>query len=109
LIDVEAALGARRYAGEGRLTVDVTDAFLPANAGRYTISVAAGGTTSVARTDAAPDLALDVSDLATAYLGMVTFAELAAAGRVAECRPGALIAADALFRTDRRPWCSTAF
>ncbi len=39
LVDVRAALEARTYAGPGRLTLDVTDAFLPSNAGRWTLDV----------------------------------------------------------------------
>ena len=59
-------------------------------------------------TDAA-DLAMDVSDLATAYLGGFSFVQLADAARVRELQPGALSRADALFRTERPPWCPKVF
>ena len=56
-----------------------------------------------------PDLALDIRDLASVYLGAFRFGDLARAGRVTECRPGALADADALFATSAAPWNSTAF
>ena len=52
---------------------------------------------------------LDVTDLAAAYLGAFSFAQLAAAGRVRELQPGGLRRADDLFRTDRAPWCPRVF
>ncbi len=59
--------------------------------------------------DADPDLTLDTADLATTYLGTFTFADLARAGRVGECRPGAVADADRLFATATAPWSSTMF
>ena len=35
LIDVEAALAARSYEGDAQVVVELTDAFLPENAGRW--------------------------------------------------------------------------
>jgi predicted acetyltransferase len=55
------------------------------------------------------DLRLDVSDLATVYLGGFTFAQLLRAGRVDEIAEGAVDRADAVFRTDRAPWCPEIF
>ena len=49
------------------------------------------------------------SVLASAYLGAVSYAGLAAAGRVIELRPGALAQADALFAVTRQPFCATDF
>jgi predicted acetyltransferase len=112
LVDVRAALEARTYAGTGRLTLDVTDAFLPSNAGRWTVEVAddRGAASVTSAADAAtPDIALDVADLATVYLGAFTFADLARAGRARECRDGAIAGADRLFATPAAPWCSTMF
>jgi hypothetical protein len=39
----------------------------------------------------------------------VSFSTLGRAGRVREGRPGALARADAMFASDRAPWCSTDF
>ncbi len=109
LIDLGAALEARSYVGSGRVTLEVTDAFCPSNAGRWTLDVTGDRGVATQSADADPDLALDTADLAAMYLGAFTFADLARAGRVRECRPGAIVAADRLFATTAVPWSSTAF
>jgi predicted acetyltransferase len=110
LIDVRAALEARSFVSPGgSLAFELTDEFCPWNAGRWRLDVAGDGVASVSPFDGEPDLILDTTDLATIYLGAFTFADLARAGRVQECRPGALVDADALFATARTPWSSTMF
>ncbi len=123
LIDMAAALEARSYGAAGSVTFELTDEFCPWNAGRWRLNVSgaaamsggvpgvpgAWGVATVTLFDGAPDLTLDTSDLAAAYLGTFTFADLARAGRVGECRPGAVAAADGLFATATAPWCSTMF
>ena len=47
--------------------------------------------------------------LGSAYLGGFSFRQLARAGRVEERREGALARADALFTSDRAPWCPENF
>jgi predicted acetyltransferase len=103
LVDVEEALRRRTYTGGDEVVLEVRDTLLPENAGRYRV----GG--KVARTNDAPDLALDVADLASAYLGAFSFLRLATAGRVDELRPGSLARADALFRTPLPPHCPEVF
>jgi predicted acetyltransferase len=103
LVDVGAALAARTYAGDGGVVAAVRDAFCPWNEGRWRLGPEA------ARTDAEPELRLDVSALGSAYLGGFTFAELGQAGKVEELEPGAVARADELFRTDRAPWCPEIF
>jgi predicted acetyltransferase len=100
-VDVGAALAARSYAGEGDVVFEVTDAFCPWNEGRWALDGS--------RTAAQPDLRLSVEELACVYLGGFTFAELVRAGRVEEVTPGAVARADALFRTDLKPWCPEIF
>ena len=95
LVDVAPALGARTYASDPDVVLEVSDAFCPWNAGRYRL---AGG--GCERTQDEPDLALDASALGAAYLGGTTLRELAGAGRVAELRVGALARASAAFRGD---------
>lgn len=120
LVDLPAALAARRYAGSGTLVLEVTDETCPLNAGRWRLAVAAdappgasdpaaGFTGGAERTDAPADLVLDVADLGAAYLGGVRFAELAAAGRVEAPSGAAIVLADRLFAAERAPWCSTMF
>jgi predicted acetyltransferase len=104
LVDVEAALGARSYHQGEPVTVEVADEFCPWNEGVWEL-----GPGGASRSDASPELRLDVTALGSAYLGGFTFAQLARAGRVEELTDGALERADALFRTDRYPWCPEIF
>jgi predicted acetyltransferase len=103
LVDVDAVLRARSWSGDDALVVEVRDAFCPWNEGRHRIGAGAG------RTDAEPDLALDVADLASAYLGGIDPAALHAAGRIEERTPGAVERAAALFRTPLPPFCPEVF
>ena len=109
IVDLPAALAARTYVGEGTLVFEVTDDQIDTNAGRWKLSVPPQGPASVTPTTAQPDLTLDVAALACTYLGAVRFADLAAAGRVREGRPGALLTADALFTPSITPFCNTMF
>jgi hypothetical protein len=43
------------------------------------------------------------------YLGGLSFAQLAQAGRAEEVARGGVARADAVFRTDAAPWCSEIF
>jgi predicted acetyltransferase len=104
LVDVAAALSGRTYSADGAIVFDVQDEFCPWNEGRWKLE---GGT--AARTDEDADIALPVQSLGAAYLGGVSFAALARAGRVEELRDGALSRADGLFRWDRHPWCPEIF
>ncbi|KIF04846.1 hypothetical protein PL81_16480 [Streptomyces sp. RSD-27] len=105
LLDVERALAARTYAVPGVLVLEVEDDAGLAG-GRYRLDAAARACT---RTQAPADLRLDVSALGSLYLGDESAARLAALGRVAQERPGAVALADAVFRTARRPWCPDVF
>lgn len=105
LVDVEAALAARSYGGDGPVVLEVEDAFVPANGGRWLL---AGG--EVARTDEEPDLALDVGELGSAYLGGFRFGELVRSGLVRELQAGGAARADAVFATEApKPWCPEIF
>ncbi|CAN5449890.1 GNAT family N-acetyltransferase [soil metagenome] len=108
IVDVPAALGARRYGCDGSLVLQLADAFRPANEGRYRLEGGPNGATC-ARTDAEADLALDITDLGALYLGGVQPTALGRAGRVEERTPGALGRADALFLSSPAPWCCTEF
>lgn len=109
LVDVPAALAGRRYRGDGRLVLEVTDGLLPHNAGRWRLDVADGAPTVSAADAERPDLALDVADLGAAYLGGIRFTSLAGALRVAELEPGAIERADALFGVTPAPWVPSIF
>jgi predicted acetyltransferase len=99
LIDVEAALAA-----DTQVVIELTDAFLPENAGRWRL-----GARGAERTNSAAELALDVTGLGSVYLGGFSFADLARASRATELVAGACARADALFRTSVQPWCAEIF
>lgn len=105
LVDLPAALTARAYSQPFELVLEVADEFCPWNAGRYRLT--SDGECERTRADA--DLALGAAELGAAYLGGTRLAELAAAGRVEELRPGALAVADAAFRGAVPPWCPEIF
>src|ERR671924_210329 len=89
--------------GVGTVVAEVRDAFCPWNEGRWRLGPGAE------RTDAEPELRMDVSALGSVYLGGFTFAELGRAGRLEELASGAVARADELFRVDRAPWCPEIF
>ncbi len=102
-VDLREGLEARGYAAEGRLTIAVDDPFCSWNTGTWELRVDAGASTC-RRTDAEPELTLSATDLASTYLGDVTFAQLAAALRV-RGTPESIAAGDALFASLPVPWC----
>ena len=103
VVDARAALEQRSYADAGRLTLEVRDDLCPWNNGCFELEGGPEGATCRA-TDSSPDLTIDVSGLASAYLGTVGFTILAGAGRADEHTPGALHRADRMFAVQRQPW-----
>jgi predicted acetyltransferase len=108
LVDVPAALAARRYAAEGTLTIEVRDSFCPWNEGRHELQAGPDGAQCRPGRGEA-DVIVDASDLGATFLGGVPFRSLHRAGRVVEVTPGALERADAMFGWDPPPWCADLF
>ena len=108
LLDVEVALAARRYPVAGRLVLEISDPSWPEAAGRYELDGGPDGA-GCRRTSAGPDLSLGAGELGAVYLGGVSVATLAAAGRVVEHRPGAIARADAMLASRPLPYCRTPF
>jgi predicted acetyltransferase len=102
IVDLPAALSARRYASPVDVVIDVTDPLLPANAGRWRLSADTKQATCT-RTDEPADLACGITELGAAYLGGASLAELGAAGRVRELRAETLAAAATAFGWHRAP------
>lgn len=109
LVDVEVALGRRRYASSGRVVLEIRDGFCPWNDGRYALEATAGELGIASRVEGDPELACTVNDVGAAYLGGTTFRQLHRAGRVRELTPGALARADAMFGWDPAPWSPYVF
>jgi predicted acetyltransferase len=111
VLDVPAALAARRYASADELVLNVQDG-APAQSidvsGRYALTAAAD-TVECARTDRPADLELTQGALASIYLGGTHPAELVASGAVTELSTGALERARLMFSTPLQPWNATGF
>lgn len=105
VVDVPAALAGRAYATPGPLTVEiVSDPRFPGNVGSWTL---ADGEVRASRRR--PDLRLDVDALGSAFLGGISFAQLARAGRVDEASRGGIARADAAFCSPAAPWIAEIF
>ncbi len=108
IVDLPSAMARRGYGGRDRLVLEVTDEFCASNAGRWELDAMPDGA-QVRQTGAEADLALGIAELGAAYLGGVSLAELAMAGRIEERTPGAVSRGDALLRTPLAPWCPAIF
>ena len=104
IIDVQQALSARRYEGDGTVTIAVNDPLLPKNSATFTI--AASGAEP---TDRRPALHVGVEGLAAALLGGTTWHSLAAGGLVRAEDPAALTVADRLFAVRDAPYAGFFF
>ncbi|MBL3699904.1 GNAT family N-acetyltransferase [Leucobacter luti] len=82
ILDLPRALAERRYAAPVDVVLEVTDALIPANAGRWRVVADAFGHAAVTRVDTEQDLRLDIRELGSAHLGSTSLAALAQAGLV---------------------------
>jgi predicted acetyltransferase len=108
IVDLPEAVRARRYATDDRLVLEVRDEAAPWNEGAWLLEGGPDGATCQ-RSRREPDLILDTSSLASSYLGTVSFTRLARAGRVSETGTDVLQRADAMFASEREPWCPHVF
>jgi len=109
LLDVPAALAARRYAIPGEVVLEVIDddAYRFA-AGRYRLR-ADGDDVECQETDQDADLQITQSALASIYLGGFRLRELRPSGGASERSPGALTLVDLMFSVPLAPWNATWF
>ena len=103
VVNVAAALEQRRYAQPGGLTLRVSDPFCSWNNATYELEGSVEGA-SCRPTSASPDITIDVSALASAYLGTMGLHSLYGAGLVEQHTVGALHKADRLFSVEHQPW-----
>jgi predicted acetyltransferase len=89
--------------------LEVSDALLPGNAGRWRLHATGPDGARCERTGRPADLSLDVRELGAAYLGGTRLGALAEAGLVRELRPGAVVALSAAMTWDPAPWCPRIF
>lgn len=106
LLDIPAALEARRYSSDGELAVAVTDP-MDGSATNLLLTVE-DGIGTVAHHTGHAEMILDLEDLGAAYLGRPRFRQRARAGRLTG-PPQTLALADAMFEWDPAPWCQEVF
>lgn len=109
VLDVGAALEARSYGVAGTVVLAVSDALCPWNDGVWRLEAGPDGASCHPAPGAEPHLALGVDALASLYLGGVSPAVLAGAGRVVELRSGALADVARLLGQDPAPFNAVGF
>lgn len=108
VVDVRAALEARRYAADGAVSFELADDFCPWNSGMHLLECKEGEG-RLTEAVGAPELSLSAADLGAAYLGGTSLAALARAGRVVEHDEGAAARMDTMLKSDRAPYCPELF
>ena len=104
ILDVDAALCARTYGPvDSAVTIGVHDPMFPTNTGTWAISAA-----GAEHTDQPADIEVDVGTLSAAYLGAVSWHDLAAIREV-NVRDALLARLDTLFATRPVPFCGTGY
>jgi predicted acetyltransferase len=119
LVDVAGTLTQCRYACPVDVVIEVADDGCSWNRGRWRLTTAGPpvpgtGTAerfraTCERTTGPADIALPVQALGAAYLGGTRLGPMAAAGLVAELRPGTLASLSAALSWDPAPWCPMMF
>jgi predicted acetyltransferase len=104
VVDAEKALIARRYEGDGEVTVAVDDPLLPNNS--ITVTIAGDG---AERTEQRPQLHIGIAGLAAVLLGGATWHSLAVAGLARAGDPASISAADQLFAVSHAPYAGFFF
>jgi predicted acetyltransferase len=108
VVDVPAALTARRYRGDVDVVLDVSDPVFPTNSRRWHLR---GGPDKAEcePTDDPADLSLDVRELGAVSLGGTTLTSLAGAGLVSAASAQALWRASSAFSSPVAPVCGFMF
>lgn len=110
LLDIPAALEARRYETDGTLVFEITeDAMCPANTGTWRLAADSGTASCEPATGVAPDLTVDIQALGSLYLGGMSASVLASAGQIRQHRKGTVNLLSQLLRTDPPPFNAIGF
>lgn len=104
LLDVEAALGARRYRPGPAVAIAVADPLFADNSATFEIDPDGG----VRRVERAGDLSCEISALSAAYLGTTPWYDLASVGRVSGAEE-AVARADGRFASHPLAFCGSFF
>ena len=104
VVDARKALAARRYEGDGAVTIAVNDPLLQSNSTTFTI---AGD--GAEPTDRRPQLHVGVEGLGAVLLGGASWRSLAVAGLARADDPAAPVVADRLFAVREAPYAGFFF
>ena len=104
VVDVAQALAARRYGGDGAVTIAVDDPLLPNNSA--TFSITGGGAEP---TDRSPQINVCAEGLGAVLLGGATWRSLVCGGVARTDDPAALALADRLFAVPEAPFAGFYF
>ncbi|MFZ0905233.1 MAG: GNAT family N-acetyltransferase [Mycobacterium sp.] len=104
IVDAPKALSARRYEGDGAVTIAVNDPLLPNNSAVVTITG-----DGAQPTDRLPELHVGIEGLACVLLGGATWHSLAAARLARADNPSAIVVADRLFAVPEAPYAGFFF
>lgn len=104
VIDVGRALAERRYAGQGSVTIAVSDPLLQDNSATFVV-----GADGAEPTDREPQLQIGIDGLGAVLLGGTSWWSLALAGMVRAENDSALRLADRLFAVPDAPYAGFYF
>ena len=108
VVDVTAALNLRRYMNRDQLVIEVKDDLCPWNNGTFKLEGHSDGA-ECQTSNSQADLSIHISNLASVYMGAISFSTLSMAGLVDEKTPGALLRADRMFAVQYPPWTPCNF
>lgn len=108
IVDVAAALNARKYTSHVDVVLEIEDGQVPRNNGLFRLVAGPEGAT-VRKARRKPDLSLSILELGAIYLGGVPLGNLHRAGRVTEHKKGAVATVSTAFGWPRAPWCVDNF
>ncbi len=104
ILDVDAALRARTYGPvDAAISIEVDDPMFPANCGTWDVSAS-----GAAASNGPADVTVDIATLSAAYLGAVSWDDLATVGAV-DASPTTIARLDGLFATRPTPFCGTGY
>jgi predicted acetyltransferase len=103
ILDVDAALGARTFVPGDAVTIGVDDPMFASNCGVWSVSAS-----GAVRVGAPADVQVDIGTLSAAYLGAVTWRDLATIGAVAADNE-LLDRLDTLFAVRPTPFCGSGY
>ncbi|MHB8577982.1 MAG: GNAT family N-acetyltransferase [Dehalococcoidia bacterium] len=108
IVDLPAALEARGYDADGRVSFSLADDLCPWNAGTWMLTVD-GGRGIVTRSESDAAICLTPRALAVLASGRLSATSLATMGQLSAADPRVLRTADALFATASAPLCIDMF